>query len=97
MFDHLEETKEEILKHLIDLDNYRNEAAKDFLFNLYYRIPNFTPSWIKMYSTEAAREKKLQQFIDQKKRCPGCLGIVKNYFNKYKNSLINKTEVSTHK
>ncbi len=97
MFDHLEETKEEILKHLIDLDSYRNEAAKDFLFNLYYRTPNFTPSWIKMYSTEAAREKKLQQFIDQKKRCPGCLNIVKNYFNKYKNSLICETEVLTQK
>lgn len=97
MFDHLEEIKDEILKHLIDLDNYRNEAAKDFLFNLYYRTPNFTPSWIKMYSSEAAREKKLQQFINQKKRCPGCLDIVKNYFNKYKSSLIDKTEVSIQK
>jgi len=94
MFDHLEETKEEILKHLINLDRYRNEAAKDFLFNLYYRTPNFTPSWIKMYSSEAARETKLKQFIDQKKRCPGCLNIIKNYFNKYKNSLNEETEVS---
>lgn len=97
MFDNLEEIKDEILKHLIDLDNYSNEAAKDFLFNLYYRTPNFTPSWIKMYSTEAAREKKLKQFIDQKKRCPGCLNIIKKYFNKYKESLERETEVSTRK
>ena len=97
MYDHLKEKQQDILKHLKELDSYRNETAKDYLFNLYYRTPNFTPSWIKMYSSEAAREKRLQQFINQKKRCPGCLDIIKNYFNKYKDSLSIETEVSIQK